>query len=288
MEVALVLCATVQFATAMTLFGGSLFRLLLSRATALDAALVRCLRMAALFAWISAAGWLMLEAANFGTGWSDALNPSVLFAVVTDTYFGHLWAVRLTISLMLMLLVQALPSRSAYGVVTGLAAIFLGSLALTGHALMDNGWLHPLSQMVHLLAGGAWIGALPPLIIALRQPVSAEGDALAVEATQLFAPLGSLAVAFVVASGLINGWLLVGGFSGLFFTTYGQVLLAKLALVGGMLICAAINRFRLAPGLALLREGRARLRRVVTIEIGLSLAVLGAASLLGTLQPVFR
>jgi putative copper resistance protein D len=283
MEAALVLCASVQFAAAMALFGGGLFRLLLGNAHALDATLSRCLRAAALIAWVSAIGWLLMEAANFGNGWADATNPSVLYSVITDTHFGHLWAVRLTISLILMFVAQGLPARSAYGLVTGLAAIFLGSLALTGHALMDDGWLHPLNQTIHLLAGGAWIGALLPLMLALWQPHGKVGDALVMRATQLFAPLGYVAVALVLVTGIVNGWLLVGGFAGLFFTTYGQVLLAKLMLVGGMLICAAINRFRLAPGLAAV--GRSHLRRMVMIESALALGVLGAASLLGTLQP---
>lgn len=285
MKTVLVFCASVQFVAAMVLFGGSLFRLLLNGAAAIDAGLVRSLRIAAQLAWASAVGWLLLEAANFGSGWSDALNPSVLYAVVTDTYFGHLWAVRLTIAIMLMFVVQALPSRGAYGVVTGLAAVFLGSLALTGHALMDNGLLHPLGQIVHLLAGGAWIGALLPLMLALWQPDDEAGNRLAVDATKLFAPLGYLAVAFVLVSGLLNSWYLVSSFSGLIFTVYGQVLLAKLALVGGTLVCAAVNRFCLAQ--AFTGKGRTRLRRVVTVETILALGVLGTASLLGTLQPMF-
>ncbi|MGV8996496.1 MAG: copper homeostasis membrane protein CopD [Parvibaculaceae bacterium] len=285
MELALVLCAAVQFTAAMVLFGGSLFRLLLNRAAALDPALSRCLRAAVYVAWISAIGWLVVEAANFGNGWTDAMNPSVLWSVISDTNFGHLWAVRLTICIMLMFVAHGLPTRSAYGVLAGLATIFLASLSLTGHAEMDDGLLHPLNQAVHLLAGGVWIGSLLPLTLALWQPSGEAGDALAMRAVRQFAQLGYLAVTFVIISGLINSWFLVSGLHELFVTTYGRALIIKLVLVSGMLLCAAVNRFRLTPRLMTSVKGRAHLRYVVMLESLLALAVLGAASFLGTLQP---
>jgi putative copper resistance protein D len=287
MEWALVICIWAQFAAAMLLFGGGLFRLLLGgAAAAIDPDLVRWLRGATFVALLSALGWLSLEAASMGEGRPDATDPVAIVAVLRETSFGHVWTARLVIALFLLPVAYAPVSRRAFRFGTGFSALFLASLALTGHAVMDEGaagMLHPLNQMVHLLAGGAWIGSLLPLWLCLRW--SADTDALAHLAVHRFAWLGYVAVALVLASGILNMWFVIGDIGAIAATFYGHLLLIKLALVGGMLALAVLNRFRIAPVLENTPPARAWLMWSVFAEIFLAVGVVAVASLLGATAP---
>jgi putative copper resistance protein D len=109
-----------------------------------------------------------------------------------------------------------------------------------------------------------------------------------------FSGMAYLAVAALVASGLINGWFLVGSLSALIGTTYGELLLLKLGLFGLMLCLAASNRFWLVPALAKAATisqsdlALARLHRNTLAEQILGVLVVGIVSLLGTLSPAIQ
>jgi putative copper resistance protein D len=102
-------------------------------------------------------------------------------------------------------------------------------------------------------------------------------------------------VAVLVATGLVNGWFLVGPtrLAGLWTTPYGLLLSVKLALFAGMLALAAANRFRLTPALGAALDGAvgptealSALRRSLLVETSLAFAVLGLVAWFGMLAPV--
>lgn len=111
-----------------------------------------------------------------------------------------------------------------------------------------------------------------------------------------FSGVGSALVAVLIASGLLNSWLLVGPtrIAGLWTTHHGQLLSLKLGVFAGMLVLAAVNRFRLTPALsaATAEGGRStgealrNLRRSVVLETALAVLVLGLVAWLGTQAPV--
>jgi len=98
-------------------------------------------------------------------------------------------------------------------------------------------------------------------------------------------------VAVLIVSGMINAWILVGSLRALVLTTYGWILMIKLAVFAAMLAFAAVNRFRLTPALASPTgsEAHDRALRLVTrntlIEIALALVVFAIVGALGTLHP---
>src|SRR3546814_15461216 len=106
---------------------------------------------------------------------------------------------------------------------------------------------------MHLLAASAWIGALAAFVLIFVQRKDDDrGDLpLAHRALAGFAGAGTLLVALIVLSGLVNGLILVGfeNVGELGTSLYGQLLVIKLVLFGGMLVLAASNRFRLTPAL---------------------------------------
>src|ERR1700730_632484 len=84
------------------------------------------------FAVLSTLAWLPIEAAMIGDSWQSAVDRSTLSALC-DTAIGKAWLVRLALSLLLM---TALPWRSASIVRLVLSGFLVASLALTGHANM--------------------------------------------------------------------------------------------------------------------------------------------------------
>jgi formate hydrogenlyase subunit 3/multisubunit Na+/H+ antiporter MnhD subunit len=106
-------------------------------------------------------------------------------------------------------------------------------------------------------------------------------------ATHRFSTLGLVAVGALLATGFVNTWVLVGGLSALLESGYGRLLLLKIALFMAMVAIASLNRFRLTPRLPR-KDSMRLLARNVLVEIGLGLAIVAVASVLGTLPPALH
>lgn len=287
------------YATLSGLFGLSAFGLHALRHAARGSALAwrRWLTGFALAALaLSVVAIVLLAAAMAGTApWPVDLATVALLLGGSAT--GTAWIVRMVA--LAVALLCALASRGggrSLAVVAAGGAVALATLAWTGHGAMDEGaagWVHLLADILHMLAGGAWVGALLGLILMVVRA----GDAAHLRATHGalhgFAATGTVLVACVVATGLVNAALLVGvaGLPRLFTTLYGQLLLAKVALFGAMLVLAALNRFRLTPAFdrAITLGDTARaggaLRRSLVSETGCAVAILALVAWLGTLEP---
>lgn len=108
--------------------------------------------------------------------------------------------------------------------------------------------------------------------------------------TRRFSNLGVVCVATLLITGVINAWFIVGSVAILLGSTYGQLLMVKVALFFVMVGIAAINRTWPTPKLtASALDARAkaarRLARNSLIEAGLGLAILALVGALGTLPP---
>ncbi|MEG1680836.1 MAG: CopD family protein, partial [Stenotrophomonas sp.] len=97
-------------------------------------------------------------------------------------------------------------------------------------------------------------------------------------------------VALLAITGSISYIDLGGSIASLMGTTHGRWLSFKLLLVAGMLLLAALHRWRLVPALAAALQTRAAhplraLRRSLSLEAALALLVLACVAVLGTLDP---
>jgi copper resistance protein D len=222
-----------------------------------------------------------------------AADPDALLTVMRDTIFGPVWVARLVVVAVLLVLTTRIAPD---WVVVCLAAPLLASLAVVGHTQTHDGalWIaHITADCAHLLAAGAWLGGLLALVCLLllaRRFPSVEHEANAIAALVRFSSMGYVAVAILIGSGLINTWMLVGTPERLITTPYGQLLLAKVSLLAGMLALAAQNRFRLLPTLQGPKERAVEtslrlLRRNVIGEQILGLAIVLIVAWLGTLTP---
>jgi putative copper resistance protein D len=295
LEAGLILSRFLHYTAVLVLFGASLFPFYAfpdrvdQKSARSDHWVHRVVLGAALVALLSSLPWLAFTTANMAGTPSAATDPDALRSVMGDTAFGHVWIVRLGLVLTIL---GALSLRIAskadrhWNIYTPLlAGLLLAGLAGVGHTQQSNGIIHVGADALHLLAAGAWIGGLLVLgyILAYDQE-----DAEPV--LMRFSGMGYVAVAVLVASGLVNGWYLVGSLNGLVGTSYGQLLLVKLCLFAGMLCLAITNRFWLVPSLRGIDEaGRvlslASLRRHIVAEWTLGLLVILIVSALGTMEP---
>jgi putative copper resistance protein D len=232
---------------------------------------------------VSGAAWLALLAADiFGAPVIAVCLHGGLWQVLTGTRFGTVWSVRLALALLLGLLLLW-PTLRWLQVAAATALIAL--IAFIGHAGATPGGygqLHVASDLVHLIAAGAWLGGLPALALLLAAPRQPKG--LAARAAGRFSALGVISVGALVASGLINSWNLLSRPRDLISTAYGQLLLFKIGLFAAMLTIAAVNRFHLTPMLAA-TPARRSLMRYSLAETGLGLGVVLLVGALGTMLP---
>jgi copper transport protein len=113
-------------------------------------------------------------------------------------------------------------------VATGLACTW--SLAEHASVGIQRGLAMPV-DVVHLLAAAVWLGGLVALLIALR--VAPDLERVAV---RRFSALAFTSVCVLVATGIYQAWRQLGGWSPLWDTNYGRLLLVKIGLVL-LLVC---------------------------------------------------
>src|ERR1019366_3967632 len=131
---------------------------------------------------------------------------------------------------------------------------------------------------VHLLAAGAWLGGLLPLVLCLRRH---EGETrLRAEAgatLRRFSGLGHFAVALVVLTGAVNTALTLGVWPVDLSSPYQALLAAKIAIVAAMIGIALFNRYYLTPRIK--KEPGAALRALTIASLAEVALGLGAPAL---------
>ena len=185
------------------------------------------------------------------TGARTTLGPSLVVAA------GSLVAALLSIHM------HGIPARAS--ALLGLVGAGV-ALALTGHAssAQPQFFTRP-AVALHGMAVAFWVGALLPLGLALQ---SQSGEAIA--ALQRFSRTIPILITILIVSGLGLAIIQLRSVPDLWRTNYGQVLLAKLALVAILLLFGAFNRWRLTVPTA---QGNQNLRKQLVHSIGAEIVV---------------
>ncbi len=261
-------------------------------------------------AWVSLAivvasdvAWLILQAERMSElSLAAVFSEGIVWSVLWETDFGSGWMARLVfIALFAGLLFRfdsTVRIKSWKNVsVLLVGASVVGALAFVGHAAAGSGIegaIHLAADILHLVGAAAWIGALVPLAIVLhaaRGGRDASSIKIAREATLRFSTLGIASVGTLVATGIINTWVLAGSVPALVGTDYGRLLLVKVGLFLVMLSIAAINRLRLTPSLvhdfdaSATRNALLQLRNNSLVEASAGAIILFIVGVLGTLPP---
>jgi len=322
----LIYIRALHFAATLTLVGAVIFgaavvgpvmRQMEGAGEALRARLLRIAWWSFAAALISGVAWLVVLAADISErSPSEAFIGGIVWTVLLHTTFGHDWLARLVLAALLAAALGWISPKHLdlprWAMAALLASAFAAALVHSGHAAATAGWLgtfHRAADGLPLIAASAWLGGLLPLALLLtaarREEISL---ALARKATLRFSTLGLISVGVLIATGIVNGWILTGSVPALIGTDYGRLLLAKVALFLAMVGVAAINRLWLTPRLALtvtsprceaalLREQAANeaaaaartalraLARNSVMEAMLGLAILVIVGALGTTPP---
>ena len=225
--------------------------------------------------------WVALQSADFvRVGLDPSAIAAALPTVLGETSFGHVWLAQVAATLVSLAVIRWRPGAA---LLPCAAAVILQ--AGHSHALSMYGGpsVLLLSDVVHLLAAGAWLGGLWPLLLTIRLAPPRDGAL----AARWFSPLGKVCVVAMAITAGYQGWELIASIPGLIGTAYGAVAIGKLALFGVLFAFALANRYRLAPALLHGDSGAAkrRLIRSIGIQTGFGIAVVLAAAVLSNLPP---
>lgn len=203
----------------------------------------------------------------------DAL--ALVTEAAPDTRTGQLALVR--VGLGLATAVAALVPvvwRRLPGLVLALAGATAVVTTVAGHS-----WTAPdrlvavASDLAHLGAVSVWVGGLVALLAVLPLLASDDRAHLATR----FSAMALVAVVVVAVSGTVSGWQQVRTLDGLTSTSYGRLLLAKVAGFAVLVVLGWANRARLVP---LVRRTVAPLRRSLRIELAVAAVVLALTAAL--------
>lgn len=154
--------------------------------------------------------------------------------------------------------------RTRWFALSGVALVVTAP-ALTGHTRAFSP--EPLvvgTDILHVLAGSVWLGGLVGTALTLPALAGREDDA-----AQTLARFSTAAATVLVAltgTGLVLAWRILTSWENLFGTTYGRILLVKLAVVLVVVAVAGWNRFVLLPRVR--ATDRRRDRKSATSRVG--------------------
>jgi copper transport protein len=238
-----------------------------------------------------------------------AAKPEVVDAVL-GTRFGTAWglaSLAWALALGAMAIQRPLPRlRPASLGATGLAlppprvlalAVPLVALAflpaMGGHASVQSPvWLLVPANVLHVLAMSAWLGGIAVLVLALRGATTTlepgDRERLLAAVVGRFSTLAGVAIAVLLASGVVQGIVEVRTFPHLLDTAFGRAVLIKVVVALAIVALGSVNRRRLLP--ALRRSdtpGRAGvlLRRTLKTELALGAVAIAVTGALSTYAP---
>ncbi len=221
-----------------------------------------------------------------GLGLSSATKWSLIGDVV-DTRFGRVSLLRAALALVVAavgtvaLLARPQRQRLLAWPAAALAAAAAITPALSGHARAD-GTTAVISDWAHVLAAGAWAGGLGFVVLVLLR-ARGERWPLAARIVPRFSDLAVVSISVLLSAGVLSGFLEVRSWSGLWETTYGRLLLVKVALVLPVLALGVFNNRlsvpRLRAGVASTLERR-RFLTSVALELGLAVVIVGVTAAL--------
>ncbi len=292
------------FAGLALLIGGAVFLVLIARRSS-------AARSTKATIWV---GWTVLVLATVvglmlqgpyaaGAGIGDAVKWSIVRDVL-HTRFGHVTEVRL---LFLLAALALLPFLRAFdrdrrppiwllGTGAVVAVGLAGTPGYAGHAATGDFTMFAVPlDTIHVLAMSVWLGGLVVLLLAALGGGFSGGLR---HALTTFSRLAFWCVVVLVGSGVFASWRQVGfHLRGYTATSYGHILLVKLAIIVGLIGLAAVSRSIVrkrhsapldAPDSAIAAIDErtvAGLRRSVAGEVVLGLAVLAVTALLVNAQP---
>ncbi|MGV6839752.1 MAG: copper resistance D family protein [Planktomarina sp.] len=194
------------------------------------------------------------------TGDASGLIDREILTLLWDTNSGTALAWRVIGFLGLIICIYIGAKARWTAALFGCAILY--SFVQIGHIADKQQALITLILWLHLVFAAFWIGVLFPLkhLLGTQDTVNQ-----AMYLGQAFGRIAIYTVPALIFTGLIMIYSLVEGLNG-FFTAYGMTLLAKLVIVGVLLLLGATNKLKLVPALKT-NPSTARLSLITVIKM---------------------
>lgn len=242
---------------------------------------------------VAGAGTAALAALGLAAVLAGRIDASLATALATEPGRLLAWRAGLFAAAGVAFLVMAVrrwPRARLWLMPIGTLLALAGVLAtsLGSHAAADPaGRTWPIANdWLHQVAVAFWVSGVLALVVAALDKGTTESTGAGL--VRRFSPWAITAVLVIVATGTLAGWLRVGDPTGLWTSTYGLVLLAKVAILLPLVALGAYHRYRVLPDLEVAGDRHRdfnRLKYSAGIEVGLMVVVLVAAGLLTSLAP---
>jgi copper transport protein len=267
--------------------------------------------LAALLALAGDTAVLAYDANGIGSLWPT------LRKILTESAYGRRWQAEVVWTLALVLCVAWLREQLRRGVDIGRFARTRGAsssrgpryiaaaaccfavaqavtVALSSHSSASGGQ-SPVGialRSVHLTAVGVWIGGLAVLVIAFpalrkaQQESSADASPSTGALLRAFSPVAAGGLAVVTVTGLLLSGTEIATVTALLTTWYGWILLAKLTLVGAVVLLGLRHRRLVSASRRSASAGIAGgVRSSLVAEVGIATVVVALGAALGASLP---
>lgn len=223
--------------------------------------------------------------------------------LLADTRYGQLWIARIALILALGIALRLVDwqhpdrTRVTAAIALALSLVLPLPISMNAHAaaLGEGRTTAIVFDWTHIVAAGTWFGGLIVLAGVLIRPFDTQAAksrwGVLAAALPRFSAVALVCWGLLILTGVYAAWLHVGSWEALRTTDYGKSLMMKLALIGLVLVFAALNlllvtrRLAADPG----GEGSARWRRrlgaAVTAEMLLAVVLLFMVGRMTSLQP---
>jgi copper resistance protein D len=215
------------------------------------------------------------------TAGASVTDGAVWEAVMRSRIGDAFW---LRSACLVLLAAAAMPWRAGPAIAAVGAVLVLGSYAAMGHSMLYRPRQEIAALVVlHLGVVAFWVGSLLPLLWVARRPDSSDTVALLHD----WARAATLAVAAMIASGVLLTWYLTARLDLIFEAWHGWALAAKVLAVLAALALALSNRLRHTPALARGEAGAgARLASSIRLEVVLVLLAFYIAAEMVSVHPI--
>lgn len=274
-----------------------------------DAAALRAAVDARLPRWIDGLGLTAVaatmarlvaqHAAVFGT--DQALTRDALATLLLRSNWGRSWWLAMVAAVVVTWVAPRLRRATTIAWFVAAVAILLlaASQPLSGHpAAAPNASIAVVTQLLHLIGAGGWVGSLAMLtFVAIPaakhlgsgaaaaavgetiDAVTGDPDARIAALVRAFSPTALAFSALLAATGVVTAWDNLGGLAALWQSAYGRTLFLKLGLLSITIATGAYNWRRVLPSLG--QPGTSTmLRRSSIVELATAALVLVVTAVL--------
>jgi copper transport protein len=206
---------------------------------------------------------------------------------VLSSQFGAAHLIRLGVLAAALVLLRPIVRGKGWGADRVLLAV-LGTIAVATWSVSGHPSASPVpmvtvvADMVHVASMSVWLGGLVMLIaFLLPRATAAELGAI----VPVWSRWATYAVGALVLTGTAQALVEIGSLQALVTTTYGWLVVAKVALVAVVLVAAALSHRLVGAVAAKDEHSPGRLRRAMIIEAGVAAVVLGVTAVLVQVTP---